>query len=61
MWQQRCNGKLKVKSKNSKIWDDTTETFELNEDEKPYKISHRCFYFSKGVILFIKECMYERI
>ncbi len=41
--------------------DDTTETFELNEDEKPYKISHRCFYFSKGVILFIKECMYERI
>jgi four helix bundle protein len=41
--------------------DDTTEAFELNEDEKPYKISHRCFYFSKAVILFIKDCKYERI
>jgi four helix bundle protein len=37
------------------------EGFEVNEDEKPYKISHRCFYFSKNVILFIKECKYERI
>ena len=37
------------------------ETFELNEDEKPYNIGHRCFYFSKDVILFIKECKYERI
>lgn len=40
---------------------DTRETFELNEEEKPYKISHRCFYFSKEVILFIKECKYDRI
>lgn len=37
------------------------EIFELNDDGKPYKISHRCFYFSKEVILFIKECEYERI
>jgi four helix bundle protein len=37
------------------------ETFELNEEEKPYNIGHRCFYFSKEVILFIKECKYERI
>jgi four helix bundle protein len=37
------------------------ETFELNEDEKPYNIGHRCFYFSKDLILFIKECKYERI
>ena len=37
------------------------ETFELNEDEKPYNIGHRCFYFSKDVILFIKGCKYERI
>lgn len=37
------------------------EGFEVNEDEKPYKISHRCFYFSKNVILFIKECKYEKI
>ncbi|CAN5427488.1 hypothetical protein BH11BAC3_BH11BAC3_26860 [soil metagenome] len=40
---------------------DTTETFKLNEEEKPYKIAHRCFYFSKEVILFIKECKYDRI
>jgi four helix bundle protein len=37
------------------------EGFEVNEDEKPYKISHRYFYFSKNVILFIKECKYEKI
>ena len=35
------------------------EIFELNEEGKPYKISHRCFYFSKEVILFVKECKYE--
>ena len=40
---------------------DAIETFELNEDGKPYKISHRCFYFSKEVILFIKETRFERI
>lgn len=37
------------------------EIFELNEGEKPYKISHRCFYFSKEVILFAKNCKYDRI
>lgn len=41
--------------------DYTAEAFEFNEDEKPYKISHRCFYFSKEVIGFIKECKYDRI
>ncbi|MEO6233394.1 MAG: four helix bundle protein [Ferruginibacter sp.] len=41
--------------------DDDNEIFELNEDGKPYKIAHRCFYFSKEVILFIKECKYDRI
>ncbi|HMI78738.1 MAG TPA: four helix bundle protein [Ferruginibacter sp.] len=40
---------------------DEIETFELNEDGKPYKISHRCFYFSKEVILFVRECKYERV
>ena len=35
------------------------EIFELNEGEKPYKISHRCFYFSKEVILFVKNCKYR--
>ena len=37
------------------------EIFELSEGEKPYKISHRCFYFSKEVIMFVKNCNYERI
>ena len=37
------------------------EEWILKEDEKPYKISHRCFYFSKDVIGFIKECKYDRI
>lgn len=38
-----------------------TDTFELNEEKKPYNIGHRCFYFSKEVILFVKGCKYERI
>jgi len=41
--------------------DDTSEKFKLNEGEKPYKIAHRCFYFSNEVILFVKGCKYERI
>ena len=41
--------------------EDEIGTFELHEEGKPYKISHRCFYFSKEVIGFIKECKYDRI
>ena len=41
--------------------EDEIETFELHEEGKPYKISHRCFYFSKEVIGFMKECKYDRI
>lgn len=37
------------------------ETFELNEDGKPYNIRHRCYYFSKEILLFVKECKYERV
>jgi hypothetical protein len=29
--------------------------------QKPYKISHRCFYFSKEVILFVKSCSYNHV
>lgn len=36
-------------------------TFELNEQEKPYNIRHRCFFFSKDIILFVGNCKYERI
>ena len=41
--------------------EDEIETFELHEEGKLYKISHKCFYFSKEVIGFIKECKYDRI
>ena len=41
--------------------EDSFETFEVHEDGKPYKISHRCFYFSKEVIIFIRDCKYESI
>ena len=55
----------KVKSKKSKVkiqkMEDEIESFELHEEGKPYKISHRCFYFSKEVIGFLKECNYDRI
>ena len=37
------------------------DTFELNEEQKPYNIGHRCFYFSRDVLFFVKNCKYERI
>jgi four helix bundle protein len=37
------------------------ETFELNEEDKPYNIRHRCYYFSKEIILFVKATKYDRI
>ena len=37
------------------------EVFELEDGEKPYSLSHRCFYFSKDVLLFVRECKYEKI
>lgn len=37
------------------------ENFELNEEGKPYNIRHRCFFFSKDVIFFVRESKYERI
>ena len=41
--------------------EDEYETFELNEEDKPYNIRHRCYFFSKEVIGFVKEVEYERI
>jgi len=40
---------------------DDFETFELNESEKPYSIRHRCYYFSKEVIFFIRDAKYDKI
>ncbi|MEO5783297.1 MAG: four helix bundle protein [Ginsengibacter sp.] len=33
----------------------------VEEADKPYNIRHRCFQFSKELILFIQETKYERI
>ena len=33
----------------------------FEEEDKRYGIRHRCFFFSKAVVLFIKECKFERI
>jgi four helix bundle protein len=37
------------------------ENFILEDGEKPYEISPRCFFFAKSVVLFIKDCKYDRI
>jgi len=37
------------------------ETFEFNEEEKQYNIRHRCYYFSKEIVLFVKDCKYDKI
>jgi four helix bundle protein len=37
------------------------ENFELNDEGRPYNIRHRCFFFSKEVILFVRESKYDRI
>jgi hypothetical protein len=39
----------------------TIETFEASEEQKPYNIRHRGFYFPKEIVLFVKGCMYGRI
>jgi four helix bundle protein len=36
-------------------------SFELKENDKPYNIRHRCYYFSKEVLLFVKDCKYHRV
>lgn len=33
----------------------------LEEPDKPYNIRHRCFYFAKAVVLFVREVKYDRI
>ena len=37
------------------------ETFELREGERSYNIRHRCYYFSKEIILFVKVCKYDKV
>ena len=33
----------------------------IEEPDKPYNIRHRCFYFSKSVLLFVKDCTYDKV
>jgi four helix bundle protein len=35
------------------------DAFELNEEGKPYGIRHRCYYFSKDIVWFVKNCKYD--
>ena len=37
------------------------EVFLLEDGEKPYGIKHRCFFFAKSVVLFVKDSKYEKI
>ena len=41
--------------------EETLETFEVNEEDKPYSIRHRCYYFSKAILLFVKDCKYDKV
>ena len=34
---------------------------ELKEDEKPYNIRHRRYYFSKNILLFVKDCKFAKV
>ena len=57
---QECE---KVKSKNSKVktMNEELTSYEVKEEQKPYNIRHRCYYFSKEVVLFVKDCAYNKV
>jgi four helix bundle protein len=33
----------------------------IGEPDKPYDIRHRCFYFSREVIMFVKEVKHDKV
>jgi four helix bundle protein len=35
--------------------------FLLEDAEKPYGIRHRCFFFAKSIIVFVKACKYDYV
>ena len=45
--------------KNAKMENEELDMVE--EAEKPYNIRHRCFHFSKDVIMFVQKIKYDRI
>jgi len=50
------NSKVKIQK-----MDDEIETFELNEDGKPYNIKHRSYYFARDIVQWVGKSKYERI
>jgi len=40
--------------------EDDFDSYEVNEDQKPYDIRHRCYFFSKDIIRFIGNSEYEK-
>ena len=38
-----------------------SEILGVTEEEKPFNIRHRRYYFSRQIILFVKECKYDRV
>ena len=53
----------KVKSQNSKVktMEEEFANFEVKEEGRPYNIRHRCYYFSKEVILFVKDSAHNKV
>jgi four helix bundle protein len=43
------------------VLEDWIEGNIIEEEYKPYNIKHRCFYFSKEVVLFVRSCKYEQV
>lgn len=37
------------------------DDFEVNEGEKPYNIRHRCYFFSKEVIVFVRDGKWDKV
>ncbi|TDO26855.1 four helix bundle protein [Sediminibacterium goheungense] len=37
------------------------DAFEVTEGEKPYNIRHRCYFFSKEIIFFVRDCKYDKV
>ena len=33
----------------------------IEEPDKPYNIRYRCFYFAKEVILYVRDCRFEKV
>ena len=41
--------------------EDEIEAFELSEDDKPYNIKHRSYYFARDTVHWVGKTKYDRI